>query len=85
MGIQNSLLSILMRRRGSAVLLSITTSCKSIISLVSGASVKSVKLEFNEQSYREATSSAAITEVSGELNSDDSIADNTFLKEGVML
>ena len=52
---------------------------------MSKASVKSVKLKFNKQSYKEATSFTAITEVSEELNSDSSIADNTFLKEKVML
>ena len=52
---------------------------------MSEASVESVKLEFNEQSYKEAISFTATTEVSGELNSDDSVADNTFLKEEVML
>ena len=74
-----------MGRGGPAVPLFITTSCRSIISLVSEASVKSVKLRFNEQPHEEATSSAAITEVSEELNSDDSVADNAFLKGGVML
>ena len=74
-----------MGRGGPAVSLSITTSCRSTVSLMSEASVKSVKLEFNGQSYREATSSAATTEISGKLNSDDSIADNTFLKGGIML
>ena len=52
---------------------------------MSEAFIKSVRLRFNEQSYKEATSFTAITEVSEELNSDDSIADNTFLKGEVML
>ena len=82
---QSPLFSVLIKREGPAVSLSITTSCRSIISLMSEASVKSVKLRFNKQSYEETTSSAAITEVSEELNSDDSVADNTFLKKEVML
>ena len=82
---QNPLLSVLIRRGGSAVSLSITTFCESIISLMSEASVESVKLRFNEQSYEEATSFTAITGVSEKLNSDDSITDNAFLKRGAML
>ena len=62
-----------------------TTFCESTVSLMSEASVKSVKLGFNEQPYEEATSFTAITEVSEELDRDDSVADNTFLKEEVML
>ena len=53
-----------MKREGPAASLSITSSCRSIKSLVS---------------------EAFIDEVSEELNSDSSIADNTFLKGGVML
>ena len=45
---QSPLLSVLIRRGGPAVSLSITTSCESTVSLMSGASVKSVKLRFNE-------------------------------------
>ena len=45
---QGPLLSVLIERGGPAVSQSITTSCRSIISLASEASVKSVKLEFNE-------------------------------------
>ena len=65
--------------------LSLTTSCESTVSLVSEASVESVKLRFNGRPHEEVTSSAAITGASGELDRDDSIADNTFLKGGVML
>ena len=85
MGTQGSSLPVLMRKEGPAVPLSITTLCRSNISLVSEASVKSVKLRFNEQPYKEVTSFTATTGISEELNSDDSVADNTFLKEGVML
>ena len=77
-----------MRRGGPAASLSITISCKSIKSLVSEVSVKNVELNslrFNRQSHKEATSFSAITEVSEKLNSDSSVADNTFLKRGVML
>ena len=84
-GTQGPLLPVLIEKGGPAVLLSMTTSCRSIISLTSEASVKSVKLEFNEQPYKEATSSTATTEVSEELDSDDSVADNAFLKGGIML
>ena len=52
---------------------------------MSKAFIKSVKLRFNRQSYREATSFTATTEVSEKLNSDSSVADNTFLKREVML
>ena len=45
---QGPLLPVLMRRGGPAVPLSITTSCRSIISLMPEASVESVKLRFNE-------------------------------------
>ena len=82
---QNPLLSVLIERGGPAVPLSITTLCRSIISLMSKASVKSVKLRFNRKPYKETTSFTATTKVSEELNSDDSVADNTFLKGGVML
>ena len=85
MGTQGPLLPVLIKREGSAVLLSITTSCRSIILLVSEAFIKSVKLRFNEQPYEEVTSFTATTGVSGKLNSDNSVADNTFLKEKVML
>ena len=78
---QSPLLSVLIRREGPAVSLSITTLCRSIISLMSEASVKSVELRFNEQPYKGATSFTATTEVSEKLNSDNSIADNTFFKE----
>ena len=47
MGIQGPLLPVLMGREDSAVPLSITTSCGSIISLMSEASVESVELRFN--------------------------------------
>ena len=53
--------------------------------MASEASVKSVKLGFNKQSYKEVISSTAITGISEELNSDNSVADNTFLKEEIML
>ena len=45
---QGSLLPVLIEKEGSAVLLSITTLCRSIISLMSEASVESVELRFNE-------------------------------------
>ena len=82
---QSPLLPVLIGRGGPVVSLSMTTSCRSIISLMSEASVKSVELGFNEQPYKEVISFTATTEVSEELNSDSSIADNTFLKGGVML
>ena len=82
---QGPLLPVLMRRGGSAVSLSITTFCESIILLASEASVESVELGFNGQPHKEATSFTATTGISGKLNSNNSIADNTFLKRGVML
>ena len=82
---QSPLLSILIRREGPAVSLSVTTFCESTVLLMSEVSVKSVKLRFNEQSYKEATSSTAITEISEKLNSDSSVTDNTFLKKEIML
>ena len=85
MGTQSPLLPVLIRRGGPAVSLSMTTSCRSTVSLASRASVKSVELRLNGQSYKEATSFTATTGVSEELNSDDSITENTFLKRGVML
>ena len=45
---QGLLLPVLMRREGSAVSLSITTFCRSTVSLTSEASVESVELRFNE-------------------------------------
>ena len=85
MGTQDPLLTVLMRREGPAVSLFMTTSCKSTVLLMSEAFIESVKLGFTGQPYEKTTSFTATTEVSGKLDSDDSVVNNTFLKGGVML
>ena len=45
---QGPLLPVLIRKKGSAVSLSMTTFCRNTVSLASEASVESVELRFNK-------------------------------------